>query len=270
MNTVEKLIKKYAEIFSNIQNRPKWAVKKSGSEELVHPSIPFVGKSYDETKILLYASAENLKDYSGWIDDDKKAINRHRIWFAEHSENKFFPNVHIKPMNNGGLVNVIGYVAMKTFPDFRFSTPYELLEGVSFANFGKFSIEVNEGGTNIDQAGDYCKLEKSLEYIKADLDILKPELLIMPYTIYEHSLIREIFENQYSGIKVITIYQLHHFNINGNDRLKKFEKKDKTKIGILADWQDHFGKGLTGKTNDNFFSFYTYLDKQMLKTELFA
>ena len=166
----------------------------------------------------------------------------------------------LEPMNNGGLVNIIGYVAMKTFPDFKFTDPKELLEGVSFANFGKFSIRVKKGENNEDYAGVISKLERSLEYIKADIDILRPELLIMINTIYKHSIISKLLKNKYPEIKVIPIYQIHHFNINRNDRLKRFEKKDKNKVGILADWQKEFGNGLTGKTNENFFSFYTYLD----------
>ena len=261
MNKIENLKKEYTKIFSNKENRPEWAVKKINIEEIVYPSIPFVGKNYNGTKILLYASAENLKDYDGWIDDDELAINRHRFWYDQSLDDHFFPKVHIEPMNNGGLVNIIGYVAMKIFPDFKFNTPKELLEGVSFANFGKFSIRVKEGEKNTDYANDFSKLEKSLEYIKADLDILKPKFIIMPNTIYRHSKIEKFLKNQFPEIKVIAIYQIHHFNINGKNRLKRFEKKDKNKIGILSDWQKYFGGSLTGKTEENFYSFYTYLDK---------
>ena len=135
-----------------------------------------------------------------------------------------------------------------------------MLENVAFANFGKFSIKGN-GKENIDYANDYCKLENSLEYVKADLEILKPDIIIIPSTIYNHSKIKRIFKNQYPKSKIIPIYQIHHFNINRKDRVKRFEKKDKSLLGVLTEWQKYFGKGLTGITNDNFFSFYTYLDK---------
>ena len=119
MNKIEKLLIEYSEIFSQKENRPEWAVKKNNSEEIVIPSIPFIGKNYEKTKILLYASAENLGDYKGcWLDNNDVAKNRHRLWLDKHSDNCFFPDVHIAPMNKGGLVNIIGYVSMKLYPDF--------------------------------------------------------------------------------------------------------------------------------------------------------
>lgn len=266
MNRIEKLLIEYSEIFSQKENRPEWAVKKNNSKEIVSPSIPFIGKNYEKTKILLYASAENLGDYKGgWLDNNDFAKNRHRLWFDKYSDNHFFPDVHIAPMNKGGLVNIIGYVSMKLYPDFKFDTPKELLEGVAFANFGKFSISVEKGEKNIDYAGDYHKLKKSIEYIKSDLEILKPDILIIPETIFKHNRIKKLLSIEFPGIKIIPIYQIHHFNINGENRLKKYKKKDKADLGILVNWQKKFGKGLKGKTNENFYSFYTFLDKQIEK-----
>jgi len=267
MNEIEKkLLIDYSEIFSKKENRPKWAVKKKNSEEIVFPSIPFVGKNFNKTKILLYASAENLGDYNGgWLDDNDVARNRHRLWFDKYSENRFFPDVHIAPMDKGGLVNIIGYVSMKLFPDFKFDNPKELLEGVAFANFGKFSISVGKGEKNIDYANDCNKLLKSIEYVKSDLKNLKPTVLIIPETIFKHNRIRKLLSSEFPEIRIIPIYQIHHFNINGKSRLKQYRKKAKSDLGILVDWQGKFGKGLKGKTNENFYSFYTFLDKQLEK-----
>jgi hypothetical protein len=266
MNKIEKLLIEYSQIFSKKENQPKWAVKKKDNKEIVNPSIPFVGKNYGKTKILLYASAENLGDYDGgWLDDNELAKNRHRFWFDNYSDNRFFPDVHIAPINKGGLVNILGYVSMKLYPDFKFDTPKELLEGVAFANFGKFSISVKKEENNIDYAGDYQKLLESIEYIKTDLNILNPEILIIPESIYSHPRIGKLISTDFPEIKVIPIYQIHHFNINGKNRLKQYKKKAKSDLGILVDWQNKFGKGLKGKTNENFYSYYTFLDKQIEK-----
>ena len=262
---VEKLTDKYKEIFSAQENRPDWAVEKSNGEGIVHPCIPFVGDNYRQTRILLYASAENLVHYHGYLDDDKLAVNRYRSDFDNSNRDKFFPDVHIQPINDGGLVNILGYVAMKLIPDFKFNTPRELLEGTSFANFGKFSI----GGLskNKDYASDKRKVEQSLEYIRADLSVLQPKLLIMPSTIHNHANVKNMLRNEYPQIKVITIYQISHFNIDAKNRLGRFPQKAKKELGILADWQDHFGGGLTGKRRDNFLSFYTYLDDKIENIE---
>jgi hypothetical protein len=262
MNEVEMLKQEYSTIFLKKEGRPDWSVKKMNDKEIVHPSIPFVGNKYYETQILLYASAENLTGYDGKLDNDKMAINRHRFFFDQSDDSKFFfPNVHIAPITNGGLVNIVGYVAMKTALSFKFNSPRELLEGVAFANFGKFSIE---SGKNIDYASDLKKLSKSLYYIEADLTILKPKMIIIPRKIFNHKTIKQLIKKLLPETKVVPIYQIHHFNINGASRLKKYEKKDKNELGILAEWQEHFRNGLTGRTNENFYSFYTYLDRKLV------
>ena len=134
---------------------------------------------------------------------------------------------------------------------------------MAVANFGKFSISVENGEKNIDYAKDCNKLLKSIEYVRADLKILKPDILIIPETIIKHNKIRNIIQTEFPDVNIISIYQIHHFNINGKNRLKKYKKKSKSELGILVDWQKKFGKGLKGKTNENFYSFYTFLDEKM-------
>lgn len=96
---------------------PEWAVHKRNSpSELVIPTIPFVGKHYAEqqTKILVYASAENLSGY--WkgndkhlpgdrLDCDELAQNRHRWCFDNESmqADRRLPFVHLGPLEDGGL-----------------------------------------------------------------------------------------------------------------------------------------------------------------------
>ena len=120
MQTTEKLLQEYSGIFSNQENRPDWAIrKKTESNELIHPPIPFVGNNYNSTKVLLYASAENLMYYlksnkqNNILDDDKIAINRHRYCFDNFSENRFFPYVHIAPIEDGSLLTAISYILKK-------------------------------------------------------------------------------------------------------------------------------------------------------------
>ena len=215
----------YREIFSKKENQPTWAVHKTGSpDELVHPTIPFVGKNYLEQpkKILVYASAENLADYyvdengennweDNWLDNDKKAENRHRGCFEEPSFQEghlFFPHVHLEPMNNGCLATVVYYIASKLL-GVKYENPKEFYETIAFGNYGKFSIETQLQETfrkkpsltskekkslkkdktmkkfNKDYAGNGDLLSVSNEFIKADLKILQPDIIIMPKSIYK-------------------------------------------------------------------------------------
>ncbi|MDD5022110.1 MAG: hypothetical protein PHR82_08310 [Endomicrobiaceae bacterium] len=85
-NIQEELKQEYKRIFDVANNRPTWAAKKkTNKNEIIHPTIPFIGENYDNTKLLLYASAENLIYYyreknknNLYLDNDNFAINRHR------------------------------------------------------------------------------------------------------------------------------------------------------------------------------------------------
>ena len=189
MNYQQTLLKAYQNLF-NEGHVPNWAVrKKSNPEEFVPPAIPFVGKNYDDLKVLVYASAENLtyyNSYQEYLDNNQFAFIRSKYFFDK--KNSFFPYVHIEPVNNGSLVLVTGYILNK-LKNIHFSSPIDLADKVAFANFGKFSIETK--GKNVDYAKNYSFLEPSIPYVKKDLEILKPNIVIIPKTIYNHKPIKK-------------------------------------------------------------------------------
>lgn len=255
----KKLEKRYSELFKNEINS-RWAVKKkSDPKKIVSPSIPFIGKNYDDLKILLYASAENLtyyKDEEEQLDNDKIAINRHRYCFEKSSKEAFFPFVHIGPVQNGALLLIMAYL-IKKVKNKRFSDPYKLIENIAVANFGKFSIKSED--KNIDYPGDIEKLEKSLRYIKSDIEILKPEIVILPKTIFNHKVIKDMLENELPDTTFIPIMQITPTTINGH--MNKYHKKNIPRW--LKDWHEeleHSGN-IKGKLKDNYYSVYDYLDK---------
>ena len=256
---MEELLKTYAEIFSKKDDQPDWAVRKiNNKEDIVIPSIPFIGKCYEKTRILLYASVENLNDYDGRLDDNNIAENRHRFWFDNYS-NRFFPNFHIEPVSNGALVNIIGYISIKLFPENKFDTPKELLERVAIANFGKFSIRVEAKMKNIDYAGDYKKLFKSFEYVKADLELLRPNILILPERIFRDTRIKEMIKSIIPNALIIPIIQITPTTIN-TKLAKEYIRKPQNEIGILNEWHKNINGRIKGKIRSNYYSIYTYLD----------
>ncbi|MEQ9439352.1 MAG: hypothetical protein RIG62_09900 [Cyclobacteriaceae bacterium] len=264
MNEINQLLLEYSETFSQLENRPEWAVrKKSDSNQLVPPSIPFVGKNYDQTKVLLYASAENLmyytrsNEHSDILDDPMNAVNRHRYSFEKYSKDDFFPYVHIAPINDGSLLTVTSYILKKMDIIFH-SKPIDLAESISLGNFGKFSIGTNE--RNIDYASNIKYLKYSLPYIEADLSILKPQVIIMPAKIYEKKAVRSLINEILPSVTVIPIYQINARNINMLFS-RQYEKKEISEISDFYEWQKRLSNGITGKTNDNFLSVYTYIDK---------
>lgn len=149
-NIENELLERYRKIQADNVNKPDWAVHKcTDAKSFVRCTIPFVGKNYSSqsTKILVYASAENLAWYTSTddlLDYDEKAENRHRIRFeATKASPNFFPNVHIKPMNNGCLLTAVYYIAQKLGLVGDVS-PQEFYEMIAVANYGKYSIETEQ------------------------------------------------------------------------------------------------------------------------------
>ena len=262
---VNQFKESYRQIFEvqKSEGSISWAQhKKSNPNELVSPTIPFVGKDYlaQKTKILLYASAENLVGYNGYLDDDSYAINRHRSWF-DSKNCDFFPKVHIAPITDGSLVIVLRYICDQLGIDMP-NDPREFLETISFANFGKFSIKPKEGTKrNIDYPLDKSKLDCSMPYIESDLKILRPDIIVMFKTIYTTE--RSLIDEWKGDAQIISLTQINARTVNTNLK-RRYAPKDEAELSpVIRDWYDskHFYKNkFTNKTHKNFLSVFTYLD----------
>lgn len=271
-----KLLNAYREIFKNKNNEPDWAVHKHEVEhtnELVHCSIPFVGEKYTEqkTKILMYASAENLSGYCGHLDNDDYAINRHRHKFEETAgkENYYFPNVHIAPIEDGCLAIVALYVFAK-FQHLDEITPEKFFEMISFGNFCKYTIESD---TNKDYVGSKKKVSESYEYIEKDFEVLKPDYVIMPKTIYDRN--RKFIDSIKGESKIIPIYQINAGNINRiikkNYPIDKSSRDEHvaTLDKSIQRWYDELkSNGITGKTKENYLCVFAYIDDVLKKNNI--
>ena len=145
----EHLLKRYAEIRYKMGTEPAWAVHKEyNKDELLEATIPFVGKNYAEQdfKILVYASAENLSKYDGYLEREEKIdiCDRHRGCFnKKENETRFFPDVHLQPMNDGMLLLAAYYIAYQLRLEYREKLePIEFMEKIAFGNYGKYRVSV--------------------------------------------------------------------------------------------------------------------------------
>ena len=258
-----QLLKIYTQIFASKKNEPEWAMHKATAghtQELIHCPIPFVGKEYarQKVKILLYASAENLTGYDGYLDDDQYAIHRHRNFFERSTSNPdtFFPNVHIQPINDGCLPIVALYLYLQ-FHTIDEIMPAEFLERISLANYCKYTIQ--SSSQNQDYATNKDYLEHSHEYIKADIETLNPDYIIIPKMIYWTDC--EFIDKIKGNAKAIPIYQMNARNINL--RIKKHPQKDLAELPpFLCQWYNRLeANGIKGKTKENFLSVFSYLDE---------
>ena len=281
---VERLLHAYRDILTEKQNSPDWAVRKRNNpNELVRPTVPFVGKHYAEQKkkILVYASAENLADYyvgntkywvGDWLDDDAQAENRHRKCFDDptYQSDPFFPHVHLGPMNNGCLATAAYYIVNRLYQR-EFESARDFYETISFGNYGKYSIETElqrskrmgqEPGAskaNIDYAGDKELMSESHSFIKADLEVLEPDCIILPKAMYNAD--REFIIKYSKGALIIPIYQINTSVIN-RIIAKAFPQYDIGKLPkSVRRWYDCLHKdGMKGKSKENYLSVFTYLD----------
>lgn len=259
---VEDFTASYQNIFADqqINGQIAWAQHKvSNPQEIVRPTIPFIGKSYagQKTKVLLYASAENLAGYNGHLDDDAKAINRHR-WYKDNVEKEFFPWVHIAPITDGSLLIVLKYICEQLGIDMP-ATPKEFVESIAFANFGKFSIQ--SGSSNIDYAQNKSKLDCSLPYVEQDLKLLQPDIIVMFQTMYATE--RNFIDQLRGDAQIIGLTQINARTINTNLK-RRYALKDENELSpVIREWYDkkHFHENkFTNKTYKNFLSVFTYLD----------
>jgi len=263
----EKLLEEYYRIFreQTSSNKIDWATHKiCNPDEIVKPTIPFVGKKYGETshKILLYASAENLSKYSGNIDIDEIAVNRHRIWFDKDiNSDRFYPSVHIAPINDGCLSISLKYICEKLHIETP-SDPKDFLESIAFGNFGKFSIATNN--RNIDYANNYKFLQYSEPYIQADIKILEPDLIVMFDSMYRID--KQFLDSLISPNKIITISQINASTINRIIHKKHAEKDILSLPESIQMWYNKLGESkskIKNKTKKNFLSVFTYLDTRI-------
>ena len=257
----------YKEIFNAKNNTPEWATHKISQNhecELIHCSVPFVGKNYlkQNKRILLYASAENLSGYhkcGGYLDDDNFAVNRHRNFYDDSvSQNMFFPNVHIQPINDGALLIVALYVYQKYCNNDKM-TPSEFLERISFANYCKYTIQSSEN--NKDYASNSKYLKESHDYIKQDIAVLKPDIIIMPKSIYKTN--KKFIDGIKGDAIIIPIYQINSRNVNF--RIKKYPKTTLSELeSTIVEWYNKLeDNGFKGKTKENFLGVFQYMDECM-------
>lgn len=271
---VDKLLQLYNEEFRKIEMQEdllKWAQRKFGEnkEEVLQPTIPFVGEFYgnSKAKVLIYASAENLSNYSqvGWIENDGADIqNRHRWYFERDcsyiNDAYKYPDVHCRPMQDGSLMLASAYICKKIGIDMDYATPRKFIDQCAFGNYGKFSIDTG-GGANIDYAGDDKLLSVSNNYIKHDLEILQPDYVIMPKTIYWKKTVQKLFNEHEVKPKVIPIYQMNKQVINFHVKPKHEKRKIEELDNEFQKWYKNIAWG--GKSKENYLSVFNYLDKKI-------
>jgi len=264
----EAILQKYEQVFS-LRGLPPEMFE-------IPPAIPFIGNMYHDKnpKVLSYASAENLT-YA--YNDDFQPLDskihyigtkgqfiRSRYFYDEHPGN--FPHVHIEPFNNGTQLLITRHILSKLGHNEGFGIkPYEFVEQISVANPGKFSVASKN---NQDYASDTTKISYSLEYIQEDLRILKPNIIILPRTVF--NTVNKISnwkcllsEAKISTAIFVKIYQVSFYN---NYRIRKAVKElrpSNRNVHEYSNWID-----LMDNRNIDIDSYLSWIDNELFEREL--
>ncbi len=267
----ELLLSHYGNLYYQY-GAPEWAARNKRTGAAIVPSIPFIGRDYlsASTKIAIYASAENLIYYEKSLSDNELletefAWNRHRTafeWWLKSAQRGFFPKVHIAPVENGGLICAALFLCKRLGLEWN-SHPHELLEKLVVANVGKYSITTAgmKQKRNIDYAGDFNKLEFSTPFFKAELEILKPNVLVLPRRIYSHSQIKQLISEVIPSARVIGVLQCNARNLNFHLRSVKeqaIKLKDELENSFpsLVDWTNQI---CDANLKQGFYRYYVHL-----------
>ena len=263
------LLQQYQTIMDNPKAFPSWAKKKKHNQnEFIKCTIPFVGKNYfcHKPRILVYASAENLTKYTGEFDRDGDAVNRHRAYFDDPKkrEDRYFPSIHLQPFDDGSLATAVLYIATKLFEIPCNISPAVFYEQIAIGNYCKYTIESDE--KNIDYATDAKKLSYSRSFIEADIAFLKPDVIIMPKSIYKSE--KSFVDTIKGSARVIPISQINSGTINRTIS-KKNGRKPKRRSDLapcVKTWYDNLCEnGISGDTKENYLYVFSYIDEELDK-----
>ncbi|MCC6938737.1 MAG: hypothetical protein IT226_10995 [Flavobacteriales bacterium] len=223
------------------------------------PAVPFVGEHYGASslpKVLVYGSAENLN----W--DYPKPLSAHRNKEAfskwknknyegmESSIGNWFPWVQMTPVSDGTLLTAARYL-LELHGATGFATdPEGFIGQIAVGNYGKFSLT---GRKNADYASKPKLLKVSDPFVKADVEELEPEIIIMPGSIHYHAF-RGLLNPKDPSTKprhmpehIWGIYQTNAGNINRhiNRQLKKNGwTEEKEREGWVREWMNHIPRNI--------------------------
>lgn len=263
------LINRYKQCF-DYEGAPSWSVRSKKDDSPVNPTIPFVGRNYHKSrlKIAVYASSENLTNYEEGkgpaiqpeLLETDISWNRHRISY-ETIKSEYFPYVHIQPVTDGGLYCAASFVWSRLLNEPFDGTPADLLEGLVVANVGKYSLASYGSGKVIDYAGSPDRMRPSLPYFKIDMEYLKPDVLIIPMTIYKHPELKQ-YTDSYIDMKVIPVYQCNAKIVNIH--LKKYDVRAmqlasdiSCRNPLLAEWTNNIKR----ISSEKFYRYYAHIEE---------
>lgn len=166
--------------------------KPNGEKHYFEPYIPFIGDNYDEYRILVYASAQNLADHptirSNYYKMDENSV--YRLYPQNPNQAFSFKNIEIAPVQCGVFPALIGVFLYATY-GVAFSDLEEIVSMTAMTNFHKYSLwktniqdinttkQENLDPKKMDSASARNYSEKMINaYVEQEINFLQPKTII--------------------------------------------------------------------------------------------
>jgi len=249
--------------------------------------IPLVGRNYIPGRgLMVYASAENLT----WMDRDQQhgdprwasfRADTARVRCQHQYQNpqlqvdrlqvkRFFPDVGMAPVSNGGLL-CAAWLVLHHCHGTAPSSPAELLRSIAVANWCKYVMRGRKAAgsgqrssRNLDYVRDADKLRESLPYVRIELDVLRPRLVIMPKAICQHPDIYEAMRCASPETTFVGVMQFNATVVNTRLNQPRFddaaaELRSRYASTPLATWMGE----LTRVKPDHAWRFLAHLENEL-------
>ena len=160
---------------------------KTPSGEIFPPYIPLIGKNYEQFRLLIYATAQNLPHGSEIIEKYSQNYDKlvERLYYDWKDFSKKYPTdafdfskVAIAPYQEGVLPALAG-VFLYTFHRALIKEFNEIQDHIAVSNYYKFSLRKNSKDFNpnkLNASNDYFQLNDNL--VRVEIEILRPDVII--------------------------------------------------------------------------------------------
>jgi len=196
MQTLKQLKNEFQKITPKFGNEIlKLISSKTDDGKIFPPYVPFVGKKYDNYKIMVYATAQNI-GFNGFRDFYTNNFDKltERLFYSANDFNIKYPNnkisykeIAINPYKTGVIPSLIGVFLYANF-GIKISKLDEINDLIGITNYYKFSL--NSGNSDINPEGKvfkqlirdnsqknyYWKFNDNL--VKKEIETLKPKFII--------------------------------------------------------------------------------------------
>jgi len=175
-----------SEIFDNLST-------KTDDGKIFSPYIPFVGEKYNELKILVYSTAQNIKyDWYRELYQNNYDKLTERLYYFENFNKKYpekgmsFRDIGINPYGTGVVAALLGVFIFAKFGKIIESLD-DINNWIGISNYYKFSLnnrktDINPETKIFNFIKDKSQIEKywsiNDELVKKELNTLKPNFIL--------------------------------------------------------------------------------------------